>query len=569
MHFSSLLALLVLGLVPLTASANNATGAWTSESSVSVTIPRSTTASCSQRRGFQTLQLLYSIRGNSIVSGQHNDQKDGTDESHYTERVREITGQYPGLYGADFLFHGSAERRWAITMEAERQWAKGAIISLMWHACPPTMGPNATMRCFWEGDILSELTDLEWNDLISDGGDLNSNWKTRIDEISVYLQYLEQRNVEVLWRPLHEQNQPLFWWGGRTGDNGTKKLWQLTHDYMTNELGLKNLIWVWDVQDLQTIDFDEYNPGQEYFDIAALDIYAPAFSYTFNLWYISLLANAGDRVVAIGENFQLPTQSVLDSQPMWTFFMTWANGLEADQGGSQTNSIGFIREVYNNPRVLKLKDMPGWLNQSFVFDCQETTDCSDDLDCGFDGYCLSDVCYYDFRSYHSTLPGRIFAVSDLDRHTMDCGGNGISQFQLVSPLVFNYNYYYTCSQLNNMTTGAMRQTSMDIATLGNVIFLDRHAIGCQGKAIQYLRLVSDGGNIGYAYQCGYDDLFEVTDYYTEWDSIGFLGTGQPGYLDRHKVSCPTGKVLSFVQLQTNDSMRYHYRCGFALYVPSP
>jgi beta-mannanase len=297
--------------------------------------------------------FLKSITGQFIVAGQHNDQKDGTDENHYTERVQQITGKRPGLYGADFLFHGSSSLRWAITYEAERQWNQGALVSLMWHACPPTQGAS----CQWDGGLLSHLTDSQWNDLITDGGHLNGVWKARIDEISVYLQYLEDRGVEVLWRPLHEQNQGAFWWGGRTGSNGTRRLFQLTHDYMTKQKGLSNLVWVWDVQDLST-DYGNYNPGASYFDIAALDIYGGGYSN--NAYYDSLVQQAGSAPVAIGECFGLPPEWALANQPRHTFFMNWAYGLEVDWNGNPTNSIPFIREVYANPRVITLDEMPGW-----------------------------------------------------------------------------------------------------------------------------------------------------------------------------------------------------------------
>ncbi len=34
-----------------------------------------------------------------------------------------------------------------------------------------------------------------------------------MDEVSVHLDWLQDNGVEVLWRPLHEMNQGVFWWG--------------------------------------------------------------------------------------------------------------------------------------------------------------------------------------------------------------------------------------------------------------------------------------------------------------------------------------------------------------------
>jgi beta-mannanase len=296
---------------------------------------------------FKSLNYLYSISGTRTLSGQHNDQKDGTGAATYTNRVFSITGKYPALYSADFLFHGNNQMRWDITYEAERQWNAGAVVNIMWHACPPTQGAV----CNWDGGLLSYLNDSQWNDLITNGGYLNGIWKQRIDEISVYLQYLEDKGVEVLWRPLHEMNQGAFWWGGRTGPNGSRRLYQITRDYMQNVKGLTNLIWVWDVQDLST-NYGDYNPGSNYYDVAALDVYGDA--YTNSAYYNALVTQAGSKPVAIGECGTLPGADVFQRQPRWTFFMNWAYLLQ------QNNSDQYIRDVYNDPRVITRDEMPGW-----------------------------------------------------------------------------------------------------------------------------------------------------------------------------------------------------------------
>ncbi len=224
-----------------------------------------TTLATAQTR-FKTLNYLYGISGQNILSGQHNDQKafhgDPTGASYWTDEVHKVTGKYPALYGADFGFHDQSSKRWSVTYEAEKQWNSGAVVNFMWHACPPTQ----TEPCNWDGGVKSSLDATQWPDLITEGGTLNTIWKTRIDEIvAPYLQYLEDKGVEVLWRPFHEQNQTVFWWNSGGAEN-TKALWKLTHDYMTNDLGLTNLIWTWNVQDIHS-SYAQYNPGDEYFDM--------------------------------------------------------------------------------------------------------------------------------------------------------------------------------------------------------------------------------------------------------------------------------------------------------------
>ena len=56
-----------------------------------------------------------------------------------------------------------------------------------------------------------------------------------------------------------------FWWGGRPGPEGTRRLYQITHDYLFHNKSLTNLIWTWNIQDFVTLpsDADDYNPGDE------------------------------------------------------------------------------------------------------------------------------------------------------------------------------------------------------------------------------------------------------------------------------------------------------------------
>ncbi len=319
------------------------------------------TGGCMAQTQFQSLNFLYEIQGKQVVAGQHNDQKDlecgfegATGATYWSDQVLEITGKRPGLYSGDFLFHGQDSLRWEVTYEAERQWKQGALVNLMWHACPPDQGET----CQWQGGLLSALNQQQWQELLEDGTTLNKQWKSQVDRVAVHLQYLNNAGVEVFWRPYHEQNQQLFWWNSQ-GPENTKALWRLFHDYLTKEHGLDNLIWVWDVQDIAgERHYSAWNPGDKYWDVMALDIYDDA--YTNDRYYDQMVEVAGEKPIVIGECFQLPTEAYLKSHPKFSFFMTWAYGLKYGLSCEETNTASQMREVYENPRVLTLEDMSGW-----------------------------------------------------------------------------------------------------------------------------------------------------------------------------------------------------------------
>lgn len=295
----------------------------------------------------KVIDLLYSISGKSTLSGQHN-KEPNSNPNQWTEYIKEETNKYPALWSGDFLFRkDDIDNRWKMIQEAKRQWKNGAVINLMWHACPPDEGEP----CEWDPGLLNaQLDDAQWEDLFVEGTELHMVWKKRMDDIAVYLKDLEDSNVAVLFRPFHEMNQGKFWWGGRPGPDGTAKLFRFAHDYFTIEKGLTNLIWVWDMQDLSR-DFEEYNPGEEYWDVFGFDIYGNGYDIS---WYNYILPIVGEKPMAIGECAKLPTPELLADQPRWIFFMPWAELVK------QSNTPEEIRRLYRDPRIITRDEMQGW-----------------------------------------------------------------------------------------------------------------------------------------------------------------------------------------------------------------
>ncbi|MBK0379851.1 glycosyl hydrolase [Mucilaginibacter segetis] len=299
---------------------------------------------------FKSLNYLYSISGQKTVAGQQGMQ--------YWQPMKDISNKYPGLWGEDFSFQPfqgtstMAQWRSLVTSTAKTRWNSGALIALMFHACPPTQAEP----CQWDGGVKSHLSDSQWNELITNGTTLNNNWKARLDLIATYLQDLKNNGVEVLFRPFHEMNQGVFWWAGRPGPNGTAKLYQITHDYLVNTKGLTNLIWVWNLQDFGSLssDLNSYDPGSSYWDVLALDNYGSDGTGFTTTKYNLLLNKAGSKPIAIGECGTLPTSSLLASQPRWVYLLGWA---ELTQ---QQNSNSAISGLYNAGNVFTLDEMTGW-----------------------------------------------------------------------------------------------------------------------------------------------------------------------------------------------------------------
>jgi beta-mannanase len=314
-------------------------------------------AGANAQTNFKTLNYLYSIKGNTTLGGMHNRQPN-SDPGRYSRQLNGVIGQWPALYSADFQFEpAEIAARQTMINQVITEWNNGAVVQLMWHAC----NPAKSRPCYWDSNgVLSSMTNTEWNQLLTNGTAINNNWKAMMDEIAVYLQQLKNAGVEVLFRPLHEMNQGMFWWGGRPGSNGTAALYRLTRDYLQNTKGLNNLIWVWNLQDFSSLssDLNNYDPGSAYWDILSLDMYwSDGQGYT-TAKYNALLNKAGGKPIAIGECEDLPSPNLLAQQPQWTFFMGWSELVFSG------NTNAKIQDTYLSSRVRTLNEMPGWNNVS-------------------------------------------------------------------------------------------------------------------------------------------------------------------------------------------------------------
>lgn len=311
--------------------------------------------SLSGQTPFESLNYLYEIQGTRAIGGMHNRQPNSNPNS-YSQQLYDVTGVWPGLYSADFQFEpNEIANRQAMVDQAILEWDNGAMVNIMWHACNPAL----LEPCGWDGNgVLSSLNDSQWNELITSGTSLNNSWKSRMDSVAYYLQQLEDAGVEVFFRPLHEMNQGMFWWGGRPGPSGTARLYQITHDYFTYEKGLSNLIWVWNLQDFSSLssDLNSYDPGGQYWDVLTMDMYwSDGQGYT-TAKYNAMANKAGSKPMGIGECQDLPAVSILQSQPKWSFFMGWS------ELTFQNNSNQKIQDIYWSDRVLTLGEMSGWGN---------------------------------------------------------------------------------------------------------------------------------------------------------------------------------------------------------------
>jgi hypothetical protein len=324
------------------------------------------------------LAFLREIQGKHTLAGQHNFITSG---SRFTERIRELTGKRPLLWGSDFSFAyrgdepsefqhcgplnltepGTKAEITGLTPEAARDrlvknavqaHRDGHVVTLMWHACPPGTGDTCDGKAIW---TLERRPPQEWwDELTTDGTKLNEAWKAQADVVAGYLKQLRDAGVPVLWRPYHEMNGVWFWWCNRKGENGFRKLWVMMYERYVKHHRLDNLIWVWnanaprDRPGDEAFAYEDFWPGHGYVDVLAADVYRDDWKPSH---HDDLAKLARGKPIAVGECAPPPARETLAGQPRWVWYMPWGNLVLWGDGPERTKAL------LADPRVLTREDV--------------------------------------------------------------------------------------------------------------------------------------------------------------------------------------------------------------------
>jgi Glycosyl hydrolase family 26 len=218
---------------------------------------------------------LYQLIGRNILFGHQDDPCYGVGWKYNEGRsdIRDVTGEYPALYGFDLgrIELGLAYNLDSVPFEKTRlfireAYERGGLITLSWHLNNPLTGGTA-----WDnkpGAVASILP----------GGEKNALYRIWLDRVADFLGSLKGKNGEnipVILRLFHELNGSWFWWGkNQCSPNEMKQLWRYTIHYLRGEKNIHYLLYAYNTDKFNSgSEYIERYPGDELIDIMGFDIY--------------------------------------------------------------------------------------------------------------------------------------------------------------------------------------------------------------------------------------------------------------------------------------------------------
>lgn len=310
-------------------------------------------------------EFLKSTYGIKILSGAMANVNNNNDFAGWIDKM---SGKYPAITFYDLIHLPESGQNWIDYSDispAKAQWDANGLVGYGWHWRVPMKEGDSDLQYTADAnfDIEQALTPGTWQ---------NKVVEEDVEKAASILKKLQDNNIAVLWRPLHEAAGDYEWgawfWWGKQGPEKTKRLWIWLYDKLTNQYGLNNLIWVWTVQLYREgkmapmSDLQAAYPGDDYVDIVGPDVYnkthdaSPEF---FNAVYTLV---KGHKIVAMPECGMLPTPeaSINDGAP-WSYVMLWYSYDQHKKGEVNDdfgNTPAYLKEWMTSPYIITRDQMP-------------------------------------------------------------------------------------------------------------------------------------------------------------------------------------------------------------------
>ena len=226
------------------------------------------------------IQLAEHMVDPAFLSGQNIGHADYGYESKYNHGIAQLakeTGAKPFILDLSYGYG---------TIPADLSDANSLLIS-HWKAGGYVSVNMTPTNPFTNDSIHSQSAGAySYADLLTPGTVPHQRLTSDLQNVANGLKELEDNGVVVLWRPFHEMNGSWFWWSwaerAPVSQQQFTDLWQFTYNFLVNENGLSNLLWVYSPNATYgyetSQDVLQLYPGDEYVDVVAIDYYRNSLS---------------------------------------------------------------------------------------------------------------------------------------------------------------------------------------------------------------------------------------------------------------------------------------------------
>lgn len=324
------------------------------------------------------LTLLKEMPQRGFLFGHHDDPVYGIgwDGDENRSDVKSVCGDYPAVMSFDL---GRIELKGdsnldkipfdRLRSEIVRQYERGGIVSLSWHADNPLTGKDA-----WD---VSDSTVVA---AILPGGNLHQQFVGWLDTVADFLQSLETadgKKVPVIFRPWHEHTGSWFWWGqSLCTTEEYKALWRMTYDHLQAK-GIRHLLYAYSPgsEPNNTAEYLERYPGDDIVDVIGFDTYQfDRMEYLANMEKsLSVMTEVGkthNKVMAVTETGYeaIPdstwwTETLLPTVSKYpvSYVLVWRNARERPNHyyapyPGQVSANNFL-QFYQDSRTLFVTDL--------------------------------------------------------------------------------------------------------------------------------------------------------------------------------------------------------------------
>ncbi len=311
------------------------------------------------------------ISGQQEYCGSHNYNKNAqesqglpidylVDNEAEFEYILETTGKQPAIRGIDLLFYNTTAPYFDDAPERIIAWYKdkGGIPTCTWHWNVPTDGPDSKDTAFYvEHTGNTPFTTFSISKALEEGTWEHEKIDADIELLAEQFKKMQDADVPVIFRPLHEAEGAWFWWGAE-GPEPCKKLYHYLYDSLTQKYGIHNIIWEWTSS--TSIAADDWYPGDDYVDMVSIDKYNainnndPNYSAISASFYTLAAQTGGKKMVAMSENDTIPSLENLQAdKAYWLYFCPWYQRYLTELTGKEE-----LDTIYNSEYCITLDELP-------------------------------------------------------------------------------------------------------------------------------------------------------------------------------------------------------------------